>query len=596
MDKHNQVPFPTQHHSSKAEQILSSRLKKTAKALEWELTVNKIIAELSERLFSLSSNITEMADLVLDSAKEITCSEYGYVAAVESKKNKYTGYILTQITDQCKMRTKNRRSLYSRGPDGGYSGLLKHLIGDLEPFFNNYFQKQAKAEKLPAGHLPLKKILSVPVILKNKVMGQIALANPTGEYTDKDIQVVKRLAIIYSLALDRHISNEKKMLMESQLRRSHKMEAIGTLAGGIAHDFNNILSPIIGYAELTLYYDSKNNAIKKNMKEILKAAYRAKALVSQILTFTIKREQKRKPVQISSIIKEVLNFLKASLPSTIEIENDVRDKTSIVEVDPTQMYQVIMNLCVNAKHAMQNKGGTLRISHSIVEITPEEMNAGAELDPGSYILLSVSDTGHGIAPEVMEKIFDPYFTTKKIGEGSGMGLSIVHGIIKNHGGDITVLSKPGQGTTFNIYLPRVTGIPNVQKYGSLEKIPKGNEHILVIDDEEQMVAMMNVLFQSLGYQVSGYTSSIDALQMFTKHSEDIDLVVTDMTMPKMTGLELAENLLSIKSDIPIILCTGYSEALDKKTGEAAGIKEYISKPIDMKSIALAIRKVLDHGI
>ncbi len=596
MYKHNQVASPAQHYSSKAEQILSSRLRETAKALEWELTVNKIIAELSERLLSVSSNVTEMADLVLDRAKEITGSEYGYIAAVKSKKEKHTGYILTQFTDQCKMQTKNRRSLYSRGPDGGYSGLLKHFIGDLKPFYDNYFQKQAKAEKLPAGHLPFKKILSVPVTLKNKIIGQIALANPAGKYTGKDLQVVKRLAMIYSLALDRHISNEKKMLMESQLSRSHKMEAIGTLAGGIAHDFNNILSPIIGYAELTLYYDSKNNAIKKNMRGILKAAYRAKDLVSQIRTFTIKREQERKSVQISSIIKEVLNFLKASLPSTIEIENDLCDKTSIVEADSTQMYQVIMNLCVNAKQAMHNKGGTLRISHSIVEITPEEMNGGTELDPGPYILLSVSDTGHGIAPEVMEKIFDPYFTTKKIGEGSGMGLSIVHGIIKSHGGDITVLSEPGQGTTFNIYLPRVTGILNEQEDGSPAKIPTGNEHILIVDDEEQMVAMMNAFFQALGYQVSGYTSSIDALQLFTKHSEDIDLVVTDMTMPKMTGLELAENLLSIKSDIPIILCTGYSEAIDKKTAEAAGIKKYLSKPIDMKSIAEVIRKVLDDGI
>lgn len=579
--------------------VAANAHKKTHEALHWELDINKIIADLSKELISLSSGIKEMANLVLESAKKITGSDQGYISAVNLKKRKNAVYILTEMQEQCTMPVKDERKAFSIGSDGQYSGLLLHplntLVNTLESFYTNSFQQNQTSHELPEGHIPLEKLLSVPVILENEVVGQIVLINSFRKYTSKDIDAIEQLARLYALALRRYISEEEKTMVDTHVRRSRKMEAIGTLAGGIAHDFNNILSPIIGYAEITMESTSANSNVKKNMGQIIIAANRARELVTQILTISAQREQEKKPVRINLIVKEVLKLLRASLPAFIEIREAVLKETGNVLADPAQIHQLIMNLCINAGHAMQEKGGILKVSLAAVVFSPDDININSEIKPGSYLKLSVSDTGHGMEQEVMEKIFDPYFTTSTNGRGNGMGLATVHGIVKSCDGQITVLSEPGKGSTFHVYLPRIEVSTITQETESIEPIPKGTEHILIVDDEKLIADMLKEMLELLGYHVTAFTDPDEALQMFYRQSEDINLVITDMTMPKMTGMELSHKIISIKPDIPIILCSGFSETLTEQKVKEADIRKYVAKPIDIRKMAKNIRDALYGG-
>lgn len=387
---------------------------------------------------------------------------------------------------------------------------------------------------------------------------------------------------------------KEKLKLERQLRQAQKMEAIGTLAGGIAHDFNNILSAIIGFTELAQCesgsdYDSRINGY---LKEVLQAGKRAKELVKQILAFSRQGEQDIKPIHINVILKEALKLIRASLPSTIEIVQDIRDDVAIMG-DPTQIHQVIMNLCTNAAHAMQDKGGTLEIQLKLVKMDAEYCAKHVGTKPGSYINLVVSDTGHGMPSHVLERIFDPFFTTKKNGEGTGMGLSVVHGIIKSHGGFVTAYSHPGKGSTFNIFLP---ALESVLEKEITEEVPLsgGNERILLVDDEPSITIMEKQMLESMGYHVSTRNSSTEALELFRSMPEAFDLVITDMTMPKMTGEQLSKELKTIRPEIPIILRTGFSAAINESTARNKGISAYVMKPILRSDMARTIRTVLDR--
>ena len=387
---------------------------------------------------------------------------------------------------------------------------------------------------------------------------------------------------------------ERKHL-EEQLRQAYKMEAIGTLAGGIAHDFNNILTPIIVQSELALMDIEEKSPIRFNLQEVLKAGLRAKDLVKQILTFSRQSEQQPIPLKITPSIKEAIKLLRASLPTTIEIQLDLNGGEDTVIADPTQIHQVLMNLCTNAGHAMRDKGGILNVSLDTVEVDPEFASGHAGLEPGSYLKLAVSDTGHGISPEVLDRIFDPFFTTKDRSEGTGMGLAVVHGIIKSYGGEITVESELGKGTTFMIFFPGVTTVVTDEPEIA-EKLPMGNERILLVDDEEGMVDALRKMLSRLGYQVVEKTSSIEALEVFGAAPDRFDLVITDQTMPNKTGMELAKIILSIRSNIPIILCTGFSESVNEESAKAMGISAFVMKPIVMRDIAHTIREVLNPAL
>ena len=387
----------------------------------------------------------------------------------------------------------------------------------------------------------------------------------------------------------RDITRQK--YLEESLTQSQKMESIGTLAGGIAHDFNNILFSIMGYTELSMDGVEKESKLYGNLKEILAAGNRAKDLIKQILTFSRQNDQKLQPVRMDLIVKEALILLRASLPATIAIHKNIESKAMVL-ADPTQIHQVLMNLCINAGHAMEESGGILTIELLSLEIDKSFSEKHPDVKPGPYVNLNVSDTGHGMAPEVLNRIFDPFFTTKTRGEGTGLGLAVVHGIVKSCGGAIYAYTEPGHGTTFKVFMPAVDGRLNAD-IKVKRHTPVGTERILFIDDEPMLADMGKRLLESLGYNVVARTSSLDALELFRQQPERFDLVVTDMTMPNMTGEKLAEHIIDIRPDIPIILSTGFSQTISRKRGASAGIKAFISKPVLKQEIADTIRKVLD---
>jgi PAS domain S-box-containing protein len=384
---------------------------------------------------------------------------------------------------------------------------------------------------------------------------------------------------------------EKKNL-EAKLQQAQKMEAIGTLAGGIAHDFNNILGIIVGNAELAIDDVPEWNPTHRHLQEIRHSCLRARDVVRQILAFSRQTDQKLEPISMTPIINESLKFLRSSLPSSIEINHHLSIPKDTVCSDATQVNQILINLSTNAAHAMREKGGTLSISLENVTLSEAEAAGFHELNPGEFVRLSVSDTGHGMQPQILNRIFDPYFTTKGVGEGTGLGLAVVHGIVKNHNGAITVQSQPGKGSVFQVYLPlaQVEPIRRIDFSGAL---PRGRESILFIDDEAAIVEMVPEMLQRLGYRVVCEQSPLKALELFHAQPDKFDLVITDMTMPQMLGTTLIKEMLMVRPELPIIFCTGFSEKINEEKVLAMGARAFMMKPIVMTEIAKAIRNALD---
>ena len=381
----------------------------------------------------------------------------------------------------------------------------------------------------------------------------------------------------------------------AELRHAQKMEAMGTLAGGIAHDFNNILTGIIGYNELALM-SCTNDKNREYLLESQKAAYRAKELVQQILTFSRKKEHEKHPVQISLILKEALKLLRSSIPSSIEIKHEIVSGAKAL-ADPSQVHQVIMNLCTNSFHAMEEKGGTLDISLKEKEITPGELSAESPLTPGKYLVLRVADTGQGMSREVMERVFEPYFTTKETGRGTGLGLAVVHGIVGSSEGDITVASEVGKGTVFQVFLPVVEGQPTFMPVAAPVDIPlSGSERILFIDDEKEILDIAEQAFFQFGYRIDTFADPVRAVEEFTKNPHQYDLVITDMTMPGMTGDAVIAKVLAIRPDIPVFLCSGYAETVIREKVSLAGVRKVINKPLELKALLTIVRQELDGSV
>jgi signal transduction histidine kinase/ActR/RegA family two-component response regulator len=394
--------------------------------------------------------------------------------------------------------------------------------------------------------------------------------------------------------LEKQVAEQTRQLKAAQQRliQAQKMEAIGTLAGGIAHDFNNILGAIVGYTELALDDLPEGTLVRKNVQHVLSGAKRAADLVKQILAFSRQVKQKRKPLHLSTIVKEALKLLRSSLPATIEIRRDIKAETDFILGDSTQIHQVMMNLGANAGHAMKENGGILQVSLDKVILGEDTDARKHNLKPGPYLRLTFSDTGHGIPEVVMKRIFDPYFTTKKTGEGTGLGLAVVHGIVKSHGGDISVYSEPGKGTIFHVFLPEIE--THLETESPLkEKTPGGSERILLVDDEINLIEVGTQMLVRLGYEVKGMSNPLHALETFRKEPQQFHLVISDLTMPRMTGLQLAEEIRKIKPGIPIILCSGFSASLTGEQIKSFGIDDFIMKPIIKSELALAVRKVLD---
>jgi PAS domain S-box-containing protein len=435
--------------------------------------------------------------------------------------------------------------------------------------------------------------LGIPLTHKNEVIGVMAIQSYSNPdlFTERDIEILESVSETIAFAIQRKKAEEEKQKLLDSLRQAQKMEAIGTLAGGIAHDFNNILGVIIGYTDLLIREIPDQPATVAKLDKVLKAGLRAKEMVNQILTFSRKSDESQRPLYIGTIIKEVVPFLKHSLPTTIQINHHIASDEELVLANSTQIYQVIMNICTNAAQAIGEKKGKIELRLENVK-PPDDLMVEIHPEISQYMCLSISDTGTGIPEEIIDHIFEPYFTTKKASKGTGMGLAVVHGIIKAAGGEIKVESESGKGSTFRIYLP-VMGIDetSAEDYKQLDEIEGGHEHILFVDDELDLAHLGKLMLQKLGYQVISRTSSTKALEIYKKNPEKFDLVITDMTMPDLTGLQLVQEIQKIKPHQPVIICTGYNEHLTQTDIKSEGINAIVSKPLRIEDIAKVIRKV-----
>jgi PAS domain S-box-containing protein len=393
---------------------------------------------------------------------------------------------------------------------------------------------------------------------------------------------------------ERKLAEAERERLEGQLRHSLKMESIGTLAGGIAHDFNNILAAILGYTEMALDDLSQDSPARQPIQQVAKAGVRARELVRHILSFSRRESREAIPVEIHLIVKEALKLLRATIPTTVKFDEDDISEVGYILADPTQIHQVVMNICTNASQAMADRGGVMEVSLSSVRLDLEDCVDQLDLHPGDYARLRVSDTGPGIISEDLDRIFDPYFTTKQVGKGSGMGLAVVLGIVRSHDGAIRVESTPGEGATFDVYFPIVKNPKHTISQDS-EILPTGTENILVVDDEISLVEITKIRVEDLGYTATATVSSKQAVELFLSDPAAFDLVITDQTMPEMTGEEMARRILQVRPDMPIMLCTGYSVSMDSELAQKMGIKAYLMKPVSKLELATTIRRVLDES-
>jgi PAS domain S-box-containing protein len=461
----------------------------------------------------------------------------------------------------------------------GYS--RQELIGT---DFSDYFTDPEKARSGYQSAFKNDLIRDYELEIRHK-NGQVApVLYNAAVYKDEKGQV----AGVFAAARD----ITEKVRLEKEVHQAQKIQAIGTLAGGIAHDFNNIIAGIIGFTEMALEDVSIESPVHRRLELVLKGAYRGRDLVKQILAFSRKSEHEKKPVSMVNILNDALPLIRASLPSTIEIRKNFLAKNDIVFADQTQIHQVMLNLCANAAYAMRDEGGVLEIILADENIGPDEYGLNHGLKSGPYAQLTFTDTGCGMEPEVVERIFDPFFTTKPTGEGTGLGLSVVQGIVKSHDGNIRVYSEPGQGSSFNILIPKFEA-NLADDVNHTESVRGGKESILVVDDEDLLIEMNKQRLGRLGYTIVGSTSSVEALEVFRREPNRFDLVITDYTMPHMTGLELARELLRMRPDLSIILCSGLDEPVPAEKIREAGIKEFFVKPVGKNEFVKTIRRVLD---
>jgi signal transduction histidine kinase/ABC-type phosphate/phosphonate transport system substrate-binding protein/ActR/RegA family two-component response regulator len=419
-----------------------------------------------------------------------------------------------------------------------------------------------------------------------------AIASPLYDIHGNRVGAVESIRDI----TDKKEAENERDQLKSQLAQSQKMEAIGTLAGGIAHDFNNILGAIIGYSDIAREQVAQDSCAYQNLTKILEAGYRAATLVKQILAFSRQIKIDPKPINLKEVIREAINIIRPSLPSTITIQQHLDNRVDLIDADATQMQQLLINLCTNAYHAMEESGGILEITLENCFIDRKDLPEHEGLVPGNYVLLSVSDTGEGIDEDIRNRIFEPFFTTKAVGKGTGMGLSIVHGIVTGNGGFIRCRNNVEKGTIFHVYLPALMNAPVIDPKNTNEALPRGSGHILFVDDEEMLVDIGRALLKQLGYTVTTQTSSRAALALFQENPDQFDAVVTDQTMPHLTGVHLAREILKVRPDIPVILCTGYSSLLTENRADAEGIWEIAMKPVSKEVLSQLLHNALKSKV
>ncbi len=446
-------------------------------------------------------------------------------------------------------------------------------------------------------HFPILKSVGEVLGVKFEMVkkdGSLILVSLNGNISRDKYGNVQQTHCVFQDITQQQQNEDKIKKIAAQLQQAQKMEAIGILAGGIAHDFNNILFPIFGYTQMLMDDLPDDSPFRDSLDEILAASMRARDLVKQILTFSRQGNGELQPIQMQVIVKEALKLIRSSIPKVIEIKQDIQSDCGLIKADPTHIHQILMNLTTNAYHAMEETGGIIDVKVQEVTLGGNEW-ADENLQPGKYALLSISDNGCGIPHPQLDKIFEPYFTTKEKDKGTGLGLSIVYGIVKEYKGDIKVYSGVGKGTTFHIYLPLMEKIsPQVSADTIPEIVPRGSERVLLVDDEIPILNLQKQMLERLGYRVTERSSSMEALRVFSTNPDGFDLVITDMTMPNMTGDNLAKELASMRPDIPIIICTGFSERMNKDLAQKMGIKGFLMKPVIKSVMAEEVRRILDQ--
>ncbi|THB73042.1 MAG: response regulator [Desulfobacteraceae bacterium] len=538
----------------------------------------KYIQETSLELFSIlmahCSNALESYELyhkIRQSNQALAASENNYRLLAETARE-----MILKVTIQGRIEYANSSAI--QASEFSKSELYQHSVFDLIEDL-----KHALAMK---GD-PLRKSRTTRMITRSGRLIPLELnATP---FMENDSPTV--FLLVARDISERVLFEKEKMTLKSELWQSQKMEALGALAGGIAHDFNNILSGIFGYSQLALSHLDAPDKAKGNIEQIMVGARKATDLVQQILAFTRKSEQENQPLKVSLVIKEALKLLRASIPSTIKITEDISSASKVL-ADPIKIHQLIMNLCTNAFHAMVDNGGVLSVSLYDQIVSDSAILPGLAL--GTYVCLEVEDTGHGMDTDTLDRIYDPYFTTKEAGKGTGLGMSVVQGIVKEYKGDIAVESELNKGSLFRIYLP--VALQDKEHHlpaRNNEGMTGGSETIMIVDDEEALLDSTKNYLEDFGYQVHTYTNGQTALDAFKLTPKNFDLVITDMTMPEMTGDHLAASLLGIRPDLPVFLCTGYSERVTPDKARKMGIREYIQKPMVLDELGGLIRNALD---
>jgi PAS domain S-box-containing protein len=534
----------------------------------------------------LTSSGNDIFSNTLDVVLGALESPFGYFGYIDEEGNLNCPSMTRNIWDKCDIPDKSIVF-----PKDIWGGLWGESLKKAKTIISN------SGLKLPEGHIQITCAMAVPIIHHEELIGQFVVANKKEGYYQYEKYLLENAAsqtapILNSL-LEKNAQAKEHKRMQARIEQAQKMEAVGNLAGGIAHDFNNLLFPIVGLAEMMLADFPLDSPEHQNLHEIFLAGKRGRELVQQILSFSRQSEQQLIPIHIQKVLKEVFKLCRATIPTDIPIRRDIQTDCGPVMADPTQIHQIVMNLITNAYHAVEPAGGTISIQLTETDVATGDDPVG-DLAPGRYAMLTISDTGMGIDPAVIDKIFDPYFTTKEKGRGTGLGLATVYGIVKAYGGEIKVSSDINKGSSFQIYLPVLGKAQDSEPEKETTPLPTGTEHILLVDDEKSIIHLEKQMLERLGYQTSVFTSSRDALTEFKTEPSMFDLVITDMNMPNMNGMQLATELITIRPDIPIILCTGFSERIDNKKAEAQGIRGLLMKPVGMKDFAQKIREVLDE--
>ncbi|MFZ5774487.1 MAG: ATP-binding protein [Thermodesulfobacteriota bacterium] len=551
---------------------------------EREMSIRSAISMASEALLAEPLSLPAVATIILPQARKLTASEHGVVGIVTPEGSldivAHTG-MMAACTDHGRRSPlpAARRGLWGQALDTGRS------------FFTNAPAGHLVTEEMPDVPLEITNFLAVPLTLADGVVGEIALANSSQGYTEVDIATVERLGQILALAIQRQRVQQERERLITELRQSQKMEAIGTLAGGIAHDFNNILSTILGYAELTQFALSAENPAASNLQQIIEGCRRATELIGQLQAFSRSFGEEKRPLALQFVLKESLKLLRATIPSTIQFREEIDIDCSPILGDIAALHQIVINLCTNAYQAMMPEGGLLGVSLRETEVTVANASDYPALATGPYVKLIIQDTGRGMDQATLKRIFDPSFTTRRQSGGSGLGLATVRHLVASLGGAITVQSEPGLGSTFEVLFP---ALPRQleNKQPARPRLPRFHASVLFVDDDLSITTLGRTLLETMGCTVKTFSSSVAALACFTASPSGFDLVITDQTMPELTGFDLAKQLLAIRPDLPVILATGYSETISAETAAKAGIAEYMLKPLSLEKLAACLTRLL----